>query len=277
MGQRISLLNRSPIINKPSVLLDKEQNQLLYSLLGDRCTTLSTSVVKLMIPKQYSLEWGTRFNVVVCFVKDRPQKSYSIRLYDLAKRELFWELDIKKQFSYRRENPLFHRFRIDGSFNCLKFTDEEESDTFGQLIVETLEKKVRKFEEIVKLSEKSINSGKETIISNIFFENLNKNIIKKPTNNIKKLASDLNRRIKTIDKQFNKFFKSKPKLSEEMKDNEIEKTDQSVKPKVRPIAESSMPHITAPPVSALPMPPEEWLEKKGSIVSDMIKKIRNYQ
>lgn len=54
--------------------------------------TMSTAVVQLFStdPPDHSA-WIKRITGVACFVRDSEKRSYFIRVYCLAKRELFWE------------------------------------------------------------------------------------------------------------------------------------------------------------------------------------------
>lgn len=70
--------------NVPSNSLTQEENDLLFTLIGNRKQTKATAVVQLFQANQDRNQW-TKFKTgVVCFVKDNVKKSYYIRLFDLA-------------------------------------------------------------------------------------------------------------------------------------------------------------------------------------------------
>ena len=70
--------------NVPSSCLSQEENDLLFTLIGNRKQTKATAVVQLFQAKESRTQW-TKFKTgVVCFVKDNVKKSYYIRLFDLS-------------------------------------------------------------------------------------------------------------------------------------------------------------------------------------------------
>uniref|UniRef100_A0A671PA20 Neural Wiskott-Aldrich syndrome protein-like n=1 Tax=Sinocyclocheilus anshuiensis TaxID=1608454 RepID=A0A671PA20_9TELE len=98
--------------------------------------SLSSAVVQLLmaLPSEPN-RWTPQQSGVVCFVKDSPQRSFFIRLYDIKAGNLVWEQEIYNQLMYRRTKPFFHTFPGDSSnqvsvnaiicvflYSCMKLT-----------------------------------------------------------------------------------------------------------------------------------------------------------
>lgn len=70
--------------NVPSSCLTQEENELLFTLIGNRRQSKATAVVQMFHAHPDRAQW-TKFKTgVVCFVKDNLKKSYYIRLFDLT-------------------------------------------------------------------------------------------------------------------------------------------------------------------------------------------------
>ncbi|KAG1671420.1 Wiskott-Aldrich syndrome protein [Nymphon striatum] len=103
--------------NKPSSLLTKEENDLVFSLLGKRCMTLATTVAQLYLTESPSHNrWVKKGCGAVCFVKDSTNRSYYIRLYDIDNRCMVWEQELYIDFRYLSPKSFFHTF--EGHFGC---------------------------------------------------------------------------------------------------------------------------------------------------------------
>lgn len=70
--------------NVPSNSLTQEENDLLFTLIGNRKQTKASAVVQLFQAQHDHSQWNKFKTGVVCFVKDNVKKSYYIRLFDLA-------------------------------------------------------------------------------------------------------------------------------------------------------------------------------------------------
>lgn len=71
-------------VNVPSGSLTQEENDLLFTLIGNRKQTKATAVVQLFQAHPDRSQW-TKFKTgVVCFIKDNVKKTYFIRLFDLS-------------------------------------------------------------------------------------------------------------------------------------------------------------------------------------------------
>lgn len=77
-------MSQNTSANVPSDCLTQEENDLLFTLIGNRKQTKASAVVQLFQANPDRTQW-TKFKTgVVCFVKDNVKKSYYIRLFDLS-------------------------------------------------------------------------------------------------------------------------------------------------------------------------------------------------
>lgn len=75
--------------NAGSSMLNNQENQTLFSLLGHDCISLTAGVAQLL--RGENRMWR-KINVgVISLVKDYNKRSYVLRLYDVVKREQLWE------------------------------------------------------------------------------------------------------------------------------------------------------------------------------------------
>lgn len=131
--------------NHPSLLLNQQQNNLVFSLLGKRCYTLATAVVQLVLTEPTSLnEWSLKATGVVCFVKDHPKKSYFIKVYDCDNRRLTWQQEIYPSFEYKTPRPYFHTFEAHDCIVGLNFASEQEAQIFKETILGKLRDRERR-------------------------------------------------------------------------------------------------------------------------------------
>ena len=71
--------------NVPSSILTAEENEILFTIIGNRRQSKATAVVQMFHANPPDRGQWTKFKTgVVCFVKDNVKKSYFIRLFDLA-------------------------------------------------------------------------------------------------------------------------------------------------------------------------------------------------
>ncbi|XP_051964303.1 actin nucleation-promoting factor WASL-like [Xyrauchen texanus] len=128
-------------------LLSPQENERLEDLLGRRCVSLSSAVVQLLmaLPSEPT-RWTLQQSGVVCFVKDSPQRSYFIRLYDIKAGKLVWEQEIYNQLMYQRVEPFFHTFPGDDCQVGLNFADLTEADIFFTVVEEKISQRNNRFE-----------------------------------------------------------------------------------------------------------------------------------
>uniref|UniRef100_A0A672PIZ1 Wiskott-Aldrich syndrome protein-like n=1 Tax=Sinocyclocheilus grahami TaxID=75366 RepID=A0A672PIZ1_SINGR len=111
-----------------------------------RLQSLSSAVVQLLmaLPSEPN-RWTPQQSGVVCFVKDSPQRSFFIRLYDIKAGNLVWEQEIYNQLMYRRTKPFFHTFPGDDCQVGLNFADVTEADSFFAVVEEKISQRNNRF------------------------------------------------------------------------------------------------------------------------------------
>ncbi|XP_029466816.1 wiskott-Aldrich syndrome protein [Rhinatrema bivittatum] len=128
--------------NVPSCLLQPQENDQVFELLGRKCTSLCTSVAQLyMALPPGSSHWSKQHCGVICFVKDNPQRSYFIRLFDLKEGKMVWEQELYSSFDYLAATQYFHVFGADDCQAGLNFADENEADMFQSVVEEKIQKR----------------------------------------------------------------------------------------------------------------------------------------
>ncbi|KAG8548963.1 hypothetical protein GDO81_023386 [Engystomops pustulosus] len=126
--------------NVPSVLLQAQENQKVFQMLGRKCMTLATTVAQLLLSPNND-HWIKQGCGVVCIVKDNPKRSYFIRFYDITEEKLVWEQEIYQQFAYSSPRPYFHTFPSDEYQAGLNFASEEEAENFRAVVEEKMQKR----------------------------------------------------------------------------------------------------------------------------------------
>ncbi|KAK3566353.1 hypothetical protein QTP86_032329 [Hemibagrus guttatus] len=122
-----------------SRLLNIQENEKVEDLLGRRCVSLCTTVVQLFMALPHSPNsWSLQQTGVLCFVKDNPQRSYFIRLYNITAGKLVWEQELINQLIYNRSRPFFHTFQADDCQVGLNFANEEEAENFFSIVDEKI-------------------------------------------------------------------------------------------------------------------------------------------
>lgn len=125
--------------NVSSILLNENENEALFNILGRGCVTLASGVCQLYTADPPSRQrWSKRFCGVVCFVKDNPKRSYYIRLYDIKKDAIIWEQEIYNQFKYKAPREYFHTFEADEVQAGLNFASEDEAIKFKNAVEQKL-------------------------------------------------------------------------------------------------------------------------------------------
>ena len=72
-------------MSHPSELLTFEENQMVFSMLGDRKESLSTTVIQLLFATTTRpFQWQLQVTGVVCFVKDPIRKGFFIEVSNLS-------------------------------------------------------------------------------------------------------------------------------------------------------------------------------------------------
>ncbi|XP_054465721.1 actin nucleation-promoting factor WAS-like [Anoplopoma fimbria] len=118
-----------------SSLLNVQENEQLEELTGRRCFSMSTAVAQLFMALPHSPSmWSLQHTGVVCFIKDNPQRSYFIRMFDLKTQRQIWEQEIYNQFVYSSPQPYFHTFAADDCQVGLNFAVQHEAEAFQNVV-----------------------------------------------------------------------------------------------------------------------------------------------
>ncbi|CAI5648221.1 unnamed protein product [Oreochromis niloticus] len=100
---------------------------------------MATAVAQLFmaLPNSSSM-WSLQHTGVACFVKDNPQRSYFIRMFDLKVGSMVWEQELYNQIVYSSPKPFFHTFPADDCQVGLNFCDQQEADSFQTAVQEKI-------------------------------------------------------------------------------------------------------------------------------------------
>uniref|UniRef100_A0A3Q0SKB1 WASP like actin nucleation promoting factor n=1 Tax=Amphilophus citrinellus TaxID=61819 RepID=A0A3Q0SKB1_AMPCI len=131
--------------NVSSILLSTQENECLFNHLGRKCITLSTGVVQVFIADRSS-NWNKKCCGVACLVKDNPQRSYFIRVFDIRDGKVMFEQELYHNFSITTSRPYFITFAGDSCQVGLNFANEDECKRFRGIAMDLMGKKQRKTE-----------------------------------------------------------------------------------------------------------------------------------
>ncbi|KAK7486732.1 hypothetical protein BaRGS_00022016 [Batillaria attramentaria] len=121
--------------NVSSMLLNGNENESLFQVLGRGCVTLATGVVQLYLAESPDrTRWNKRCCGVACFVKDNPKRSYFIRVFDIKKGQQIWEQELYNQFRYKTPRDYFHTFEAHDNVVGLNFASEDEANKFKNAV-----------------------------------------------------------------------------------------------------------------------------------------------
>lgn len=121
-----------------SVLLNREENDQVFKLLGPKCQvicvsiltivflcspffnsfvitqTLATTVIQLYATDgPESTHWFKRDVGVLCLVRDANKRSYFFRLYCLVRNRMVWEHEIYNNMQYLAPRSFLHTFEAE--------------------------------------------------------------------------------------------------------------------------------------------------------------------
>ncbi|XP_052439354.1 actin nucleation-promoting factor WASL isoform X2 [Carassius gibelio] len=137
--------HRRPGINIGSILLTPQENEVLFNHLGKKCTSLCSAVVQVYGADRNS-SWVKKCCGVACLVKDNPQRSYFIRVFDMKEGKQLFHQEFYNNFSINFSRPYFFTFAGDTCQIGLNFASEEEARRFKSAANELLIKRGRKTE-----------------------------------------------------------------------------------------------------------------------------------
>ncbi|KAM9327930.1 actin nucleation-promoting factor WASL-like isoform 2-T2 [Pholidichthys leucotaenia] len=129
--------------NVGSMLLTQQENECLFSYLGRKCITLSSAVVQVYAADR-NASWNKRCCGVACLVKDNPQRSYFIRVFDLKDGKVMFEQELYNNISIYLPRPYFITFAGDTCQVGLNFANEEETKRFSNTVTELIGRRQRK-------------------------------------------------------------------------------------------------------------------------------------
>ncbi|XP_062855051.1 actin nucleation-promoting factor WAS [Trichomycterus rosablanca] len=128
-------------------LLSPQENEQVIDLLGRRCVPMCTTVVQLFMALPHSPSiWTLQHTGILCFVKDNPNRSYFIRLFDIKASKLIWEQEIYNQFTYCKARSFFHTFNADDCQVGLNFANEQEADRFFNAVDDKINQRCKQLE-----------------------------------------------------------------------------------------------------------------------------------
>ncbi|KAJ1372635.1 hypothetical protein KIN20_034837 [Parelaphostrongylus tenuis] len=106
--------------NTGSKLLERQENEMLFTIIGPDNVSLSAAVVELLFVE--SRQWKLTFRGVISLIKDYQNRAYFLRLYDILSGRKLWDF------------RLYKGFRVVGYGNCpflLTFEDESHRQVYG--------------------------------------------------------------------------------------------------------------------------------------------------
>ncbi|KAK6747249.1 hypothetical protein RB195_000455 [Necator americanus] len=106
--------------NTGSKLLERQENEMLFSIIGPDNISLSAAVVELLFVE--SRQWKLTFRGVISLVKDYQNRAYFLRLYDILSGRKLWDF------------RLYRGFQAVSYGNCpclLTFEDESRRHVYG--------------------------------------------------------------------------------------------------------------------------------------------------
>ncbi|XP_077568159.1 actin nucleation-promoting factor WASL-like isoform X2 [Stigmatopora nigra] len=131
------------VSNVGSLLLTPQENECLFGYLGRKCTTLCSAVVQVYVADR-SCGWLKKCCGVACLVKDNPQRSYFIRVFDVKEGKTMFEQELYHNFSISCARSYFISFVGDTNQIGLNFASEEEAKRFRVSVNELLCRRLRK-------------------------------------------------------------------------------------------------------------------------------------
>nr|XP_020455100.1 neural Wiskott-Aldrich syndrome protein-like [Monopterus albus] len=131
--------------NVGSILLTPQENEHIFNHLGRKCISLSAAVVQVFTADRNS-SWNKKCCGVACLVKDNPQRSYFIRVFDIRDGKVMFEQELYTNFSVQSPKPFFITFAGDTCQVALNFANEEETKRFQGQVTDLMGKRQRKTE-----------------------------------------------------------------------------------------------------------------------------------
>lgn len=126
--------------NRPSILLTKEENDQVFSLIAPKCQSLATAVVQLFTTEGPGhSEWKKKDTGVLCLIKDNAKRSYFFRIYCLYRKTMIWEHEVYLQIEYKSPRPYLHTFEAEEYMTAFNFANEDEARVLRNILIEKIE------------------------------------------------------------------------------------------------------------------------------------------
>ncbi|XP_072935575.1 actin nucleation-promoting factor WAS-like [Epargyreus clarus] len=126
--------------NRQSILLSRDENDQVFSLIGSKCQSLATAVVQLFTTEgpEHS-EWKKKDTGVLCLIKDNSKRSYFFRIYCLCRKAMIWEHEVYMQIEYNSPRPYLHTFEAEEYMTAFNFANEDEAKILRNILIEKIE------------------------------------------------------------------------------------------------------------------------------------------
>ncbi|KAG7521620.1 neural Wiskott-Aldrich syndrome protein-like isoform X2 [Solea senegalensis] len=155
------------LTNVGSLLLTPQENECLFGYLGRKCSSLCSAVVQVYGADRSAI-WVKRCCGVACLVKDNPQRSYFIRVFDIKEGKIMFEQELYHNFSISCSRSYFISFAGDTFQIGLNFASEEEAKRFRVAINDLLNRRQRKTGPALHMATVDIKNPE---INNVRFHN----------------------------------------------------------------------------------------------------------
>ncbi|KAG9345879.1 hypothetical protein JZ751_009035 [Albula glossodonta] len=123
------------VANVGSILLTPQENECLFTHLGRKCIVYGAD---------RNSTWAKRCCGVACLVKDNPQRSYFIRVFDIKEGKTIFEQELYSNFTVSCSRSYFISFAGDTCQVGLNFASEEEAKRFRSATGELIGRRQRK-------------------------------------------------------------------------------------------------------------------------------------
>ncbi|CAH0600193.1 unnamed protein product [Chrysodeixis includens] len=134
--------------NRASILLSREENEQVFSLIGPKCQSLATAVVQLFTTEDPThSKWKKKDTGVLCLIKDNGKRSYFFRIYCLYRKAMIWEQEVYLQIDYKNPRPFLHTFEAEEYMAAFNFANENEANILKNILLEKIELRKTKREE----------------------------------------------------------------------------------------------------------------------------------
>lgn len=139
---------KSSIDQKISELLNKDENETVIRMLGNKCQSLAMAVIQLFITQAPDhSNWFKKDTGVMVFVKDNCRRNYFFRMYCLNRKNLIWEQEMYNNLEYNGSCDYFHIFEADDCLAAFNFASEQEAYDMKKIVLEKLQMKRQRREE----------------------------------------------------------------------------------------------------------------------------------